>query len=513
MSGDLSRRAAGALGWKVVHLAGGRAISLVRFLVLARLLAPDDFGLLAIGLVAIEILLTVTDTGMVPALVQRTELSRRDYDAAWTVEASRSIVVVAAVVAGAPLFADLFDEPAATAVIRGLAVATLISSLESIRLADLIRDLRFRPLAIRGIAVALTEAVVSIALASSLGVWALVVGLAAAALVGTVLSYVIAPYRPRPVFDPRASGRLFAFGRWVLLTSVAMLLGDAIVRVVLSRRLGAGELGLYYVAFRLAQLPARVVTEIVETVAFSLYARIQHDLDRVAATYRDLLVTAAALLVPAYAILFVLAPDLVAVLGERWDGATPVIRVLVGAGIASLVGASTAPLLQGVGRPDRVAAIYVVRAGVVALVVGWLTGWLGVVGAAAAWLAAEVAGQGLGMHHARRVVPGAFRGLGGSLASIALGSAAGAAVAVGVTLLLGGLAALLVGVPLAGAASVVAGTAIDRWWEGRIVERIVAVFPALGGVPLVRRLTDAGAPAPPGGSGRPSGGADPPGPP
>lgn len=513
MSDDLSRRAAGALGWKVVHLAGGRAISLVRFLVLARLLAPDDFGLLAIGLVAIEILLTVTDTGMIPALVQRTELSRREYDAAWTVEASRSIVVVAAIVAGAPLFADLFDEPAATAVIRGLAVATLISSMESIRLADLMRDLRFRPLAIRGLAVALTEAAVSIALASALGVWALVVGLAAASLVGTVLSYVFAPYRPRPVFDRRTSASLFAFGRWVLATSVAMLAGDAIVRVVLSRRLGAGELGLYYVAFRLAQLPSRVVTEIVESVAFSLYARIQHDLDRVAATYRDLLVTAAALLIPVYMILFVLAPDLVVVLGERWDGATPVIRVLIGAGIASLVGASTAPLLQGVGWPDRVAGIYVARAGVVALVVGWLTGWLGVVGAAVGWLAAEVAGQGLGMHHARRIVPRAFDGLAGPLASIALGSAAGAAVAGGVTPFLGGLPALLVGVPLAGVASVVVGTVVDRWWEGRVVERIVAVFPAIGDVPLVRRLTDAGAFAPRDGADRPSGGADRPGPP
>jgi len=106
MTVPLARQAGTALLWKGAQLVGSRAISLARYLVLAHLLVPDDFGLFAIALVPLEVLSSVTDVGMVPALVQRNESDDRLYDVAWTVGVVRAAAISASILIAAPLLAD-----------------------------------------------------------------------------------------------------------------------------------------------------------------------------------------------------------------------------------------------------------------------------------------------------------------------------------------------------------------------------------------------------------------------
>ena len=220
MSEPLARRAGSALAWRVISLAGSRAIGLVRTLVLARLLVPEDFGLLAVGVVTIEFLLSLTDFGLRQALVQQRNPTDQQFHTAWTVGILRAGLVAAVVVVAAPFIAGLFEETRAVNVIRLLALGPVIDATRSARTTELTRALEFRSLTYISLTAAAVHALVAIALAPSAGVWAMVVGSLAGMLAGSLVSYRVAPYRPRLLVDRDAARPLFTFGRWVFVSGV-----------------------------------------------------------------------------------------------------------------------------------------------------------------------------------------------------------------------------------------------------------------------------------------------------
>jgi hypothetical protein len=148
----------------------------LRLLILARLLTPDDFGLVAIAVTSIGFFLSVTDVGMIPALVQGDEVDEKQYNAAWTVGVLRAAAIAVIVFFATGLIATVFAEPRAIPIIQVLALRPLLDALNSIKVADLTRRLQFRPLATYKLAEALVATLTSILLAASWGVWALVAG-------------------------------------------------------------------------------------------------------------------------------------------------------------------------------------------------------------------------------------------------------------------------------------------------------------------------------------------------
>jgi lipopolysaccharide exporter len=123
------RLAGNALIWKSIQLVGSKVIFLVRLVVLARLLSPDDFGLMAIAVTAIGFMLSLTDFGMIPALVQGTDENEERYDIAWTIGFTRSLLVSLIVFALAPLIAAMFAEPRSADIIRVIALRPLLDGL------------------------------------------------------------------------------------------------------------------------------------------------------------------------------------------------------------------------------------------------------------------------------------------------------------------------------------------------------------------------------------------------
>jgi PST family polysaccharide transporter len=126
-----------AMIWKAVQLSGAKVIFILRLLILAWLLSPDDFGLLAIATTAIGFLLQITDIGMIPALVQGKNIDESHYDVAWTVGITRTFAVTLVVILTAPFIAQIFAEPRATPIIQLLALRPFIEALSSIKVASL----------------------------------------------------------------------------------------------------------------------------------------------------------------------------------------------------------------------------------------------------------------------------------------------------------------------------------------------------------------------------------------
>jgi lipopolysaccharide exporter len=442
----LEHQAASAMIWKSIQLVGIKAIFLARTLILARLLFPEDFGLLAIAMIAVDFLLSVTNLGLMPALVQRSEADERQYNTAWTLGMGRALVVSGVVYLAAPFIAALFAEPRATDLIRVVAIRPLLEAAVSIKVAALTRSLDFRRLTFIYLPEALVNTAVAVSLAPLLGVWALIAGALAGPAAQIFASYLLAPHRPKLVLDLAAVGPLIQFGRWIFLTGLIAVLGSSMLQLVISRTLGTAELGLYFLAAKLAFIPAEISAGVVGAVAFPLYARLQQDTARLLAAFRSILVAVTALLLPVSLLLAALAPGLVEhVLGPRWQGIVPLISLLALVNVVGLFGDTLAPILKGMGRPSYLALIEFVQSGLLVILIWALANWFGLVGAAVAWLLAVGASQLLSLLFVRRLLPKPMVGLGHPLSLILLISVVGAATAWGVDRALPGLAGFILG--------------------------------------------------------------------
>ena len=436
-----------AMRWRALQLAGVQGIYFLRLLVLARLLAPDAFGLVAIAMVAVGIVARVTDLGMIPALVQRGAASTQEFNAAWTVGILRALVIALVLTAFAQPVANLFGEAPAAPVIRALAWRPVIEAAASIGIVRLTQALQFRRLAMIALPAAGVDFGVAVATAPSLGVWALVAGALAGSATTLLLSYALAPHAPRLSLQFAAIRPLIHFGRWVLATGLVALAGSTLSQLAVSRLEGAAALGLYFLAWRVAFTPVDAVSAVVSAVAFPLFARLRDDARETAETFRRLLTGQAIVLLPGYALVFALAPALETALGGRWVGTAPVVRILAVAAVTGILGELLGPLLMGRGRADRAFRLEVVQSGVLIAALYPLVVASGARGAALAWLAGNVAALVVSVAWLRSTIPGGLE----IRAQPLLAAVAAAAAAAGTAIALGPLFGPLTGLFVAAA--------------------------------------------------------------
>jgi O-antigen/teichoic acid export membrane protein len=453
---------------------------MIRLLVLAWLLVPEDFGLLAIATTAVGFLLKITDLGMIPALVQSTEADKKHYDAAWTVNVTRAVFISGIVFLAAPVIAQIFAEPRAVPIIRVLTLRPLLEATASMGIATLTRNLDFRPLSILKLTEAVVSTVISIVLAPSYGVWALVAGTLAGSVSYLLMSYILAPHRPRFAFDQTAIRPLVRFGRWVFLTSLIVMVGNYILQIVISRQLGTAELGLYVLAAQLAFLPAEVATEVVGAVTFPLFARLQSDIYQVVRAFRTTLVGLSTLLFPTCVLLIVLAPALVQeVLGSRWEGTVPVIQVLALVSLLGVFGDVTGPIFNGLGQPYKVTVIEIVQSLLLIAFVWSLTSRYGLVGAALAWLPRVIISQIVSVIFVRQLLPQPFAGLGVVMFFITVASGIGAVVALSINIIFPGLIGFVIACTLAVVSTGGLLWASDRHFSLGLINGLGQIFPQL----------------------------------
>ena len=172
---------------------------------------------------------------------------------------------------------------------------------------------------------------------------------------------------------------------------MAVTAAEALLRAVISRHLGTDQLGLYYLAARLAGLPLSTVSQLVLTVGISIHARLQSDLPR-SRRIPGVVTTMAAVLLPTYALLLVLAPGMTAyVLGAKWSGAAPIIRILALGNIAGIAAGAIRPMLEGRGYPQYASVLLVASQTLVIAFATVAGSWAGVVGVAWARTVVEFA--------------------------------------------------------------------------------------------------------------------------
>ncbi|HEX2028217.1 MAG TPA: lipopolysaccharide biosynthesis protein [Nitriliruptorales bacterium] len=394
---SLSRRVVRAGSWSFGLHVSLRIVRTVRTVVLVRLLAPDDFGLMGIALVALSFLETFSITGFKHALIQRREDIRRYLDTAWTVELIRNVLIAGALLGGAPVVAALFKTPEALPIVRAIAIAVLIGGFVNIGVVYFERELEFHKRFVFELAQTLAEVVVGVAAALvTRSVWALVFGVVAARAVRVVASYLLHPYRPRPELDLGKARELYGFGKWVFRSDSVLYLLNNLDYVVVGRVLGAAALGLYKMAFTFSQLVATELTMVTSRVTFPAYSKLQGDLPRLRRAYQRTLHLIALSAFPVAVGSAVLSERFAeVVLGEAWTPMASAMALLCLAGLTRSLASTTGSLLRAIGRPATVAGLSFARLVVFAPTVLVFTVRWGLTGAA--W---SVLGSSLVVHWA-----------------------------------------------------------------------------------------------------------------
>jgi O-antigen/teichoic acid export membrane protein len=264
------------------------------------------------------------------------------------------VLVAIALFAGADLVARFFEEPRAALVLRVLSVSVLIDGFVSITSTLLRKTLEFRKFFWFQMSVVLTELLVTLVMAVVWrNVWALVAGRVAAAIVRLVSSYAIAPRRPRLVWDRHALRELHAYGKWLTASSIFLLVlgqGDG---TYVGKVFGASALAFYQWAYRLSNLPATAISEVIALVMFPAYSVVQDSRREVGTLYIRVIRLTAFLALPVAAIIGVMAPFFVPLLlGDRWLPIVPLVGVLSVYGSLRAIGATSGSLFLALGRPD-----------------------------------------------------------------------------------------------------------------------------------------------------------------
>ena len=479
-AGD-EKRAGRAMLWKGLQLGTSKVLQLLGRLVLARLLTPADFGLVAIATVAITSVMTATDTGMTNALVQSTRQDREHYDVAWTIGLLRGSLVCALLCLTAPWVAQMFGDMRAAPLVRMMAFVPLLNSINSPRLAQLMRELRFSRLAIVAILAVVVELAFSVTAAASLGGAALILGKVLGAATIALTSYVVAPYRPR--FRPSyASARqLIAFGRWLFAIGLTAVISDLLIKVLVSRRLSVKGLGVYFLADQLAETPLQTVNDSISVVAFPLYARLRSDPPRLQTAIRAHLVAIMFLLLPACALIAGLAQPLEhRILGDQWVGAAPLLTLLVIASACETTFNVCYHLLQALGQGGRLFAAELTQYIVLITGVGLLAGHFGLMGIGTARICTAVVVAFAGYIAAPPIFGAILRRTSLTGLALLLFSLLAGTIAWCGALIVPGVAGVAVGLAVGGGCYLLLVFLMDRFWQLGVREALALFFPMLG---------------------------------
>lgn len=322
--------------------------------ILARLLTPSDFGVVAAGMVIMVVAWQLTDLGTTAVVIQRDVVDDSLVSSLFYFNLLLGAGLSAATVAAAGPLAAVMGQPQAAPAIRVLAAVSFIGAVGNMHHALLRRTMQFGRLATINIANAIVNGVVGISLAvAGAGIWALVVGTVAGVAVSTATAWYFEAWRPSITFSLRRLREVARFSINYFWSNTLTVLFAQLDKVIISRLLGSAPLGTYTVAQRTVTSPVSTVSAAVSTVSFSAFARGQSNPELLRSGATRAAGVVALVVLPSMVGLAVLAEDAVVVVyGSRWEAAIPVIQILAPVAAVQALSCVTASVMLAMGRSD-----------------------------------------------------------------------------------------------------------------------------------------------------------------
>jgi PST family polysaccharide transporter len=334
LDGSLRGHVAHGVRWGLFNQVVQQGARLLAQLVLTRLLAPDDFGLMGICLILVNLGSFVAGLGMPQALVQRPKITAEQVGAALGASLLLGIALASAVLVLARPVAGFFDHDDVAPMLRVLCIVFLCQSVEGVPNAMLRRAMRFREFVLSSTIAALAGAAVAVSMAAAgADVWSLVGFATTEAFIAAALAWVFAiragVWRPHLSFDVGQLRDLAGYSGSVTATRVVVYGLQNVDNMIIGRALGAIALGYYGLAYRVLLFPIQRVTEVVAGATLPAFARMADDDARVGSAFLRAVRVLALVLVPATLGIALTAGDLVPlVFGSQWEPAVEPVRIL-----------------------------------------------------------------------------------------------------------------------------------------------------------------------------------------
>lgn len=330
---DIRRQAARGTAWMIAARQAVRFMGLISTFVLARILMPEDFGLVAQSMMVVGFIELLSSLGFEMSLIQDQKAGRDKYNTAWTLNVIKGVAsVVLLVVVAAPM-ADFFNEPRLENVIYALAGVSLVRGFVNIGIVDFRKKLWFGPDFALMVGPKLIAIIFNIGFALYLrSYWALVIGAAANAGTSMIMSYIASKYRPR--LSLSAWREMFNFSKWLLVNDYLMYVLRQAPVFLIGRLLGTAQVGYYRMAAEIGNL---VSAEISLPILRALFPAYSKDKDGAADLYLQAVGVCFLVLAPAcVGIALVARPAVELVLGKPWLPIVPLVEIIA---IARLLGA------------------------------------------------------------------------------------------------------------------------------------------------------------------------------
>lgn len=382
-SQSVGQRMAKGAGWSVLSRLCVRGLGFISTLILARLLMPEDFGLVVLATTCVGVLEIMGEFGLDTVLIAKQDSPRALYDTAWSLQILRGLVLSALVFLGADGIAWLMDEPRLITILHWLALSAFLQGFINIGIVEFRKELMLQKELQFQVTQKLFSFFVTLAFAYYWrNYWALVAGIITGQVIGLLLSYLMSSYRPR--FDLSEWRTVFHFSKWLVfinLLNYASSRGDSLI---IGSKVGAGAVGYYGVANEVASMPTNELVFPIQRAIFPGFSKIAADKQALKKSYLSVFTLVVMLAAPlGVGIALVAEPMVKVLLGEKWLLAIPLIEILALSGALRVMGASSGSVMYAMSEVRVVAFIGCINT---VARIGLLFWWVSIAGAeGAAW--------------------------------------------------------------------------------------------------------------------------------
>jgi lipopolysaccharide exporter len=337
--------------WTMLMRFGIRGIGFISTIILARLLAPEDFGIIAMAMIVAGGLEAMSEFGISTFLITKQHSDDQYYNTAWTMNIIRSTIIAVIVALLAPWTAEFFNEPHLTIILYFISFGAFIHGFENVGVINFQKEFKFSKDFKWMVSTKLIGFVVTITAAWFLrNYWALIAGMLAARSTRVILSFYMHSYRPK--ISLTRWREIFGFSKWLVMSNILGFLRHQGDRFILAKLANVNTMGIYAVAWEIANLPTSELIAPIRRALLPAFSTISDDKVALRNAYLNTIEMIIFIVSPVAVGLILVADQAIPVLlGDKWISAAPIVQILV---IGGLFQASTAPagtVFLAVGKP------------------------------------------------------------------------------------------------------------------------------------------------------------------
>lgn len=349
--------------WSAVDRFSAQGIQFVFSILIARLLVPEDYGVIAMLNIFLAVSQTFIDSGFGTALIRKIDRTETDFSTVFYFNIAVAVFFYLGLFFAAPAIANFYNTPLLVPVTRVTAINLVIGSLSGIHNAKLSIAIDFKSRAKISIVSAVLTGSVGLWMAyAGYGVWALVVQTVFAGIIRTIMLWVIVKWYPKLVFSWQSFKEMFSFGSKLLASGLLDTIYNNIYPLVIGKVFSPTTLGVYSKANSLAQFLSSNITSVLQSVTFPVLSTIQNEEDRLAAAYKRFLRIAAFVVFPLMMGLSAVAdPFIRLTLTDKWEGAIYLLQIICFWMMWYPIHAINLNILQVKGRSDYFLKLEIIK--------------------------------------------------------------------------------------------------------------------------------------------------------